>query len=108
MIVRQRGFAGLGFGDRDTMPLGEGCEPPLGFRIKDPATCYDQWLPGAAQQAGGLGEFRRIRGGAAEPAQPLGEEVFGVVVGFGLHVLAERECHGTALGWVGQHRKRAL
>ena len=40
--------------------------------------------------------------------QRLGEEAFGIVIGFRLHVLAERQSHRSAFGGIGQHRHGAI
>jgi hypothetical protein len=44
-----------------------------------------------------------VGAGTARRPEALDEEALGIVIGLGLHVLAERERDRAAFGWVSQH-----
>ncbi len=108
VFMRQARLAGLGLDHGDAVALGEGLEPVLGTRVEHAAARHDDGFRGTAQDRGRGREFVGIRGRAADPAQPLDEEALGVIVGLGLHVLAERQGHGPAIGRIGQHGQGPL
>ncbi len=53
-------------------------------------------------------QFAFIGAGAAEGSDAFLEEGDGIVKGFGLRVLTQRQGHGSAFGRVGQHGHGAV
>ena len=53
-------------------------------------------------------EFGLVGADAARRPDLLGKEAFGIIVGLGLHVLAERQRHRAAFGRIGQHLHGAV
>ena len=100
---RQGALASLGFGHWDAMHGGELGQRRLRPSIDHAAPGHDQRAVGLPQQRGGALELRRVQARTARQVLARGEEGGGIIVGFGLHVLAQRQRDGAALRRVGQH-----
>ena len=88
------------------MLVAEVDELLLGARIEHAAAADDQRLARRAQRGDRL---RRVRASGARTARAmhaLVEEGDRIVIGLGLHVLAEGQRHRPAIGRVGEHDKR--
>ena len=108
MIGGGRRLAGLRLGDRNAAARAEVDQFALCVGIEHAAAADDQGLLRAAQKRGGVGDFARVWRDATLAMHPLLEEGQGIVVGLGLHVLAEGERHRPALGRIGQNRHRPV
>ena len=108
MIPGKRSLAGLGLGNRHAVPVGEAGKRIAGEGIMDAAAGNDQRRLSAAQCRGHRGELRRVGLRPADPPAARREKAFGIIEGFGLHILRQSERHRSALGRVGQdsHRLR--
>ncbi len=73
------------------------------LRIDDAATGDHQRLLCAVKRLYGSSELIAIRSWPSRRPHALIEEAFRVVIGFGLHILAKRQRHGTAFRRIGQH-----
>ena len=102
----QRRLAGLGFGDRDAVPFGEGGEPVAGLGVVDPAAGDDEGRPGGAKRGSGTLQLARIGALAAHGPCSGPEECLGIVAGLRLHVLAQRQGDRAAFGRIDQRRHR--
>ena len=90
------------------MLVGEIRQHPLGTGVQHPAARDDHRALRPGQQLGRLAQFDMVGQPAPDAAQPLGEEMLGIVERLRLYVLAERERDGAAFGRIGQHRHGAL
>ncbi len=88
--MRQSGLAGLGLHDRNAVFLGERSEFGARFRIEHAATGDDDRLLRGSERLDCRCQLVEIRLDAARNPDLLVEEGFRIVVGFRLHVLAER------------------
>ncbi|CAM5618902.1 hypothetical protein SFUMM280S_07069 [Streptomyces fumanus] len=93
---------GQGGQSRDPQ-AGQGLQRLLGGAVVDAAARDDQRPGGGPDRLRGVGQFQRVGGGAADPPDPVGEELLRPVGRLGLHVLRQRERHGPGLGRVGEH-----
>ena len=108
MIDGRRRLAGLRLADRNAAPGAEVDQLPLGVGIKHAAAADDERLLGLFQERRRFLDLARIGRDAAQAMHALVEEARRIVVGLGLHVLAEGERHRPAFGRIGQHRHRAV
>ena len=104
----QRGgaLAGLGFQDGDVAAGGEVGEQVLGAGIEDAAAGDDHRRLRGPDRGDDLGDLDRVGLGAADAPDAGLEEALGVVVGLGLHVLAEGEADRAAVDGVGHRAQR--
>ena len=102
-----RALAGLGLEDRDVAALGEVGEQVLGAGVEHAAAGDDDRGLRGADRGDDLGDLDRVGLGAADAPDARLEEALGVVVGLGLHVLAEGEADRAAVGRVGHRAQRA-
>ena len=102
-----RALAGLGLEDRDVAARGEVGEQVLGAGVEHAAAGDDHRRLRGADRRDDLGHLDRVGLGAADAPDPRLEEALRVVVGLGLHVLAEGEADRAAVGRVGHRAQRA-
>ncbi len=99
--VRQGRLPGLGLAERQAVRLAELAQRVLGLGVQHAAARNHERLPRGAQQAGRGVQFVLVRAGTARRPQPRLEQAGWVVVRLRLHVLAQPQRDGTALGRVG-------
>ncbi len=102
VAMRQRRLAGLGLDDGHAMFLCEGRQCLARLRIKDAAAGDDDGFFRGLQGGDCCRQFVRIRLRTTDRPDLFGKEAFRIVIGLGLNILAERECHRTAIGRIGQ------
>ena len=90
------------------MGLGKLCQRVRGFREKNAAACNDGGFLGILQYTDGFCQFVLIGPHAPRGPDLFIKETFGIVVGFGLGVLAHGQGHGAAIGGVGEHNHGAV
>ena len=103
MAVRQRRFSGLCFDDRNAMPFRKGRKRLAGFGIQHAAAGNDDRLCRCFEHRDRMGQFVRIGMQAARGPDFFVKEAFGIIIGFRLHILAERQRDRAAIGGIGQH-----
>ena len=106
MVPGQRALAGLGLDHRHLVCRGEIGERIGGIGVVHAAAGDDQRPLRPGQVADRVLQLGGIRAGAAQAVNPLAEEILGIVVGLGLHVLAQGDDRGTASGGIGQRGDR--
>src|SRR5215208_1681843 len=102
MIVGHRALPGLRLPDRDACPFDETPQDLGRLGVDHTPTRDDHGPPGAPDQLRSTLQRLLIRQRAPYAPDALVEELLGEVVGFGLHVLGQRQGHGSGLGLVGQ------
>ena len=108
MVDRSRGLAGLRLGDRNAASGAKVDEFALRIGIENAAAADHERLLGRFQKRRGFVDLARVWRDAPLAVHALFEEACRIVVGLGLHVLAEGEGHRPALRRIGQHRDRSV
>ena len=106
--VRHSGFTGLCFRHRNAMTLGKDLHLTFSLRIQHAATRNDEGALCGFEQGYGLGQFKCIGGGAARTMDAALEKALRIIIGLGLHILTEGQCHRPAVHRVGQHAHGAV
>ena len=106
MIDWRRRLAGLGFADWNSTLGAEVDQLPLGVGVKDAAAADDERLLRLFQDRRRFLDLVRIGRDAAHAMHAFVEEARRIIIGLGLHVLAEGERHRPAFGRIGQDRHR--
>src|SRR5437588_10284300 len=103
MIMRKRAFAGLRLRNRNTVAFGERGERAESFRIVHTASNDYYWPPRSCDQPRRCGKLPRVRAYAPLRPNTLGKEIFRIIVGLRLRILAERERDRSTRGGICQH-----
>ncbi len=107
MIPRKTALAGLRFGDRHAVRVGERAQRVPRLAVQHAAAGDDQRLFRGLQHVERIGELERVGRRPPHADQRRGEEILGPVVREGLHILRQREADGPALRGIGHHLDRA-
>ncbi len=94
---------GNGFDYRNAVLLGKRRQLGAGLRVMDAAAGDDQRPPGVLEHGCGARHLAAIGTGTARLVHPPFEEALGIVIGFALGVLAERQERRPAIGRI-EHR----
>src|SRR5687767_10956933 len=97
VVVREGAFAGLRLGDGDAARLRPHRERDRRARVDDAAARDDERPLRAGDERPRALERRAIRQATLDVPHPLREEVLGHVERLGLHVLRQRQRHGSGV-----------
>ena len=103
VIPWDRALAGLRFSDADAGHLGEAPQGVRGFAIEHAAARDDQRRGARSDRVGRPGDRAGIAAWAGDGPHPLVKERVGIIKGFRLRVLGQRQRHGAGVGGRGQH-----
>ena len=88
-VQSMRALAGLGLGDRDVVLLRKGQKLVLGLGIEHAAARDDHRLFRRLHQRDDIGDLARIGFGPADAPDMGCKKALRIIIGLGLHVLAE-------------------
>ena len=103
IVVSQRALARLRLADRDAGALGEALQRIMRLAVVDAAAGDDQRLLAGADPLGRALDGGRISAVARDLPDALLEQEVGIIVGFGLRVLRQRQRDRARIRRRGQH-----
>ena len=99
----QTTFAGHRLTNRDPGRFDKSAQHIGGLAVDHTATGDNQRLLSATNPLRRALNRIPIGAIARDLPDPLVKERGRIVIGFGLHILGQRQGHGTGFGWAGQH-----